>query len=37
MTNLVPGTFFVMDIVIPQGGLNDVAIDIIVSKIKSRT
>jgi len=25
------------DIVIPQGGLNDVAIDIIVSKIKSRT
>jgi uridine kinase len=25
------------DIVIPQGGLNNVAIDIIVSKIKSRT
>jgi len=25
------------DIVVPQGGLNDVAIDIIVSKIKSRT
>jgi len=25
------------DIVIPQGGLNDVAIDIIVGKIKSRT
>lgn len=25
------------DIVIPQGGLNDVAIDILVSKIKSRT